>query len=140
MSGSATLTCTGAPKGATSSVPGTVAVSGTVASTVKVSVNTTSRTTASVNSHGLFRSGGIWAAIWIAVVLMPTPWKKRSSKTLSLGALIVSRVLICSSGRGSSTSTGQTNPNGTPAGSYNLTVSATLSSVTETTTLKLTVQ
>jgi hypothetical protein len=140
MSGGATLTCTGAPKGATCSVPSTVAVSGTVASNVMVAVTTTSRTTASVNSHGLIRLGGIWAAIWIVIVLVPTPRKKRSSKTISLGVLIVSLVLTCCCGGGSSTSTGQTNPNGTPAGNYGLTVSATLNSVTEATTLKLTVQ
>ena len=141
MSGSATLTCTGAPKGAICSVPGTVAVSGTVASNVKVSVTTTSRTTASVNSPRLIRLGGIWAAIWIGIVLVPTPWKRRAANGMFLGALIVSLALISSCGGGSSSSTGQTtNPNGTPAGNYSLTVSATLNSVTETTTLKLTVQ
>jgi hypothetical protein len=141
MSGSATLACTGAPIGASCSVPSTAAVSGTVASNVKVSVTTTSRTTASVNPHGLIRLGGIWAAMWIGIVLVPTPWKKRATKGMFLGALIVSLVLICSCGGGSSTSTGQTtNPNGTPAGTYSLVVTATLNSVTETMTLKLTVQ
>jgi len=140
MGGSATLTCTGAPKGATCSVPGTITVSGTVASNVKVSVTTTSRTIASVDAHGLIRLGGMWAAVWIGIVLVPMPWKKRAANGMFLGALIVSLVLICSCGGSSSTSTGQTNPNGTPAGNYSLTVSATLNSVTETTTLKLAVQ
>jgi hypothetical protein len=142
MSGSATVTCTGAPQGATCSVPGTVAVSGTVASNVKVSVTTTSRTTASVNSPELIRLGGIWAAIWIGLVLVPTPWKKRGSNGIFLGALIVLLALICScGGGGSSSSTGTTtNQHGTPAGNYSLTVTATLNSVTETTTLKLVVQ
>jgi hypothetical protein len=140
LSGNASLTCTGAPQGATCAHPSAVMISGTTASTFKVTVTTTARTMASVNSHGLIRWGGIWSAIWIGLVV-PMPWKKRGSKGIFLGALIVSLALICSCGGGSSTSTGQTtNPNGTPAGIYNLTVTATLNSVTETTTLKLTVQ
>ena len=52
MSGAATLTCTGAPQGATFSVLGSVTVSGTTASSVTVSVSTSSGTTASVDSRG----------------------------------------------------------------------------------------
>ena len=139
MSGTTSLTCTGAPQGATCSVPSSVMISGTTASTVKVSVTTTSRTTASMNSRWPIPFGGAWAAILFGLVLLPTPWKKRGSKGIFLGALIVSLALISSCGGGPSTGT-TTNQHGTPAGTYSLTVSATLNSVTETTTLKLVVQ
>ena len=140
MGGTATLTCTGAPQDAHCMVISPITVSATTASTISIEVATSSDTSASVNSPRLIRLGGKWAAIWIGLVLVPTSWGKRGSKRIFLGALIVSLVLICSCGGGSSSSTGQTNQHGTPAGTYTLTVSATLNSVTETTTLKLTVQ
>jgi hypothetical protein len=138
MSRSATLTCTGAPQGAKCSVPATVTVSGTAASNLQISVTTTSRTTASLNSRGMTRFGGVWAAILIGIVLVPTSWKKRDSKKRYLGALVVSLVLICSCGGNSSGP--KNNSNGTPPGNYSLTVTATMNSATETATLTLNVQ
>lgn len=135
MSGSSTLTCTGAPHGATCSVPATVTVSGTAASTFGVTVATTQRTMASVNSRRPIRFGEAWAAILIGIVLVPTKRKKRDSMKRYLGALVVALMLLGSCGGGSSSSR-----SGTPVGNYNLTVTATLNSSTETVTLKLGVQ
>ena len=137
LGGTASLTCTGAPQGATCSVPSSVTVSGTTASTFNVSVTTTSRTMASGNSSAI-RFGGVWAAVLLGLVIVPTPWRKRSPRGLYLGAIVASLILISSCG--GSSSGPETNPNGTPAGTYNLTVTATLNSTTQTVTLKLVVQ
>jgi FG-GAP-like repeat len=139
LSGTATLTCTGAPTGAVCSVPSPVAISATTPSTVKISVTTTSTTEASVSFRGFIPLGGVWVGVLFGIVLVPTVWRNRDSTRRYLGALVVSLVLICSCG--SSTPTGSTtNPNGTPAGNYMLTVTANLNSVTETATLSLKVQ
>jgi FG-GAP-like repeat/Abnormal spindle-like microcephaly-assoc'd, ASPM-SPD-2-Hydin/FG-GAP repeat len=137
MSGTASLTCTGAPQGATCSVPSSVTVSGTTASTLNVSVATTSRTMASVNPNTI-RLGGVWAGILLGLALLPAAWRKRSAGGLYLGAMVASLMLISSCG---SSSSGPTiNPNGTPAGTYNLKVTATLNSTTQTVTLNVVVQ
>ena len=137
MSGSATLTCTGAPQGATCSVS-PVTVSGTSASSVGVSVSTTSRTTASVSSRGMIRFGEVWAALLLGLALVPAARRKSLSSGLYLGALVASLLLISSCG--GSSSGPKTNPNGTPAGTYKLTVTATLNSTTEDVALQLIVQ
>ncbi len=138
MSGSATLTCTGAPQGAMCSVPATATVSATTATSVQVSATTTSRTMASVNSRGMIRFGGVWAFLLIGLALVPAARRKRPPSGLYLGALVASLLLISSCGRSSSGP--KTNPNGTPAGTYKLTVTATLNSTTEHVTLQLIVQ
>ncbi len=138
MTGSATFTCNGAPRGATCVVPSSVGVSDTSTSTVYVAVSTTSRTMASVNSRGMIRFGGVWAAFLLGLVLVPAARRKRPSSGLYLGALVASLMLIASCG--GSSSGPNTNPNGTPAGTYKLTVTATLNSTTEDVTLQLIVQ
>jgi FG-GAP-like repeat/Abnormal spindle-like microcephaly-assoc'd, ASPM-SPD-2-Hydin/FG-GAP repeat len=137
MSGTATLTCTGAPQGVVCSVPATATVSATAASNIQVSVTTTSRAMAAANHRGLSPFGGALAAILTGIILVPTAWKKRDPKMSCLGALVIALMLISSCGGGSSSST---NPNGTPAGSYNMTVTATMNSATQSTTLTLIVQ
>jgi hypothetical protein len=136
MSGSATLTCAGAPQRATCSVPSTVPVGGTAASTFGATVTTTQRAMASVNSHGPIRFSEAWVTILIGIVLVPTTRKRRDSKKRYLGALVVALLLLGSCGGGSSSHS----TSGTPAGNYNLTVTATLNSSSETVTLKLGVQ
>lgn len=137
ISGTASLTCTGAPQGATCSVPSSVTVSGTTASTLNISVMTTSRTMASAKPNTI-RLGGVWAGILLGLALLPGAWRKRSASGLYLGVIVASLILISSCGSSSSGST--MNPNGTPAGTYSLTVTATLNSTTQTVTLKLIVQ
>ena len=138
MSGTATLTCTGAPQGAVCSVPATATVSATTASSVEVSLTTTSDTMASVNSRGMIRFGGLWATLLLGVVLVPAARRKRAWSGLYLGAMVASLLLISSCGGGSSGP--KINPNGTRAGTYQLTVTATLNSTTENVTLQLIVQ
>jgi hypothetical protein len=145
MSGTATVTCTGAPKNASCIVVSPIAVSATSASTINIQVATTAGSTASMNGHDA-HFGSEWIGILFGVVLMPMPWwKRRVSKGIPLGALIVLLMILCSCG--SSSPIGSTGPtgtapgaNGTPAGSYTLTVTATLNSVTQSVTLGLVVQ
>jgi hypothetical protein len=139
MSGSASLTCTGAPTGATCSVPATATVSSTATSNLQVSVTTTSRSLASSGTRGS-STYGYWACglVLFGIVLLPASWRKSNWRNLSVGAILSSLLLLSSCGGGSSKSS--TNPNGTPAGTYNLTVTANLSSATESVTLQLTVQ
>jgi hypothetical protein len=143
LSGTAALTCTGAPKGAVCSVPSSVSISATTPSTVKVSVTTTSTTESSVNFRGLIPFGGAWAAVMFGILLVPMGWAIDSRKRY-LGAIAVAAMLICSCGSnspiGSSPPGSKSNPNGTPTGNYTLTVTATLNSATETTSLSLKVQ
>jgi len=156
MSGTAALTCTGAPQGATCTVPASVTVSGTTASTVSVSVTTTARTLASAaasskspfRSGGMIGFGGMFAGLMLGIVFVPSGWRKRSLKRAAsgvyLGAMVAALMLIAScggssSGSGSGSGSG-TNPNGTPAGTYSLTVTANLNSTTQTVALTLVVQ
>ena len=154
VSGTASLTCTGAPEGATCTVPSSVTVSGTTASSVSISVTTTSRTStssvasakSSSNSGGMIGFGGMFAALLLGMVFVPGGWKKRSVRLAAsgvyLGVMVAALILFASCGASSSGSgSGSgTNPNGTPAGSYNLTVTATLNSTTQTVPLTLVVQ
>jgi hypothetical protein len=140
LSGTATLTCTGAPQGATCSVPGSVTVNGTSASSFKVSVTTTSQTTAAANSSRTTRFAAIWTAALLPLVVLPIRRRKRASRSLYLSAIVGSLLLISSCGGNSSSSSSTSNPNGTPSGSYNLMITATLNSATESVQLKLVVQ
>jgi hypothetical protein len=136
MSGTASVNCTGAPTGATCSVPATVNVSGTTAATFNVSVTTTPR------SSGLLIPSGnpnwMWATGLFVLFLLPARSSRNRSRLRrvwrTLPFLLLS--LLCACG-GSSTTATQT---GTPAGSYSLTVTASVGSTTQSTNLTLTVQ
>ena len=152
MSGTAALTCTGAPQGATCTVPASVTVSGTTASTVNVSVTTTARTLASAaassvgqsKSRGLIGFGGMFAALLLGMVFVPVSWRKRSLKRAAggvyLGVMVATLMLIASCGGSSSGSGSGTNTSGTAVGTYSLAVTATLNSATQTVALTLVVQ
>ncbi len=145
ISGTATVTCSGAPQNSSCMVVSPVTVSATTASTIDIQVATFSGSMASVNSHGMIRFGGGWAAVLLGLVLVPAAWRKHSPKRspsgLYLCAIIASLILISSCGGSGGSSSGQTTkPNGTAAGTYNLTVTATLNSITQTVALTLVVQ
>jgi hypothetical protein len=139
MSGSATLTCTGAPNGATCSIPATSTVSATAASNVQVSLTTTARSLASVNVHRpITGASWVWGLVLIGIVLLPAWWQKSNWKNPSLGAILSFLLLLSSCGGSNSPS--NNNSNGTLAGTYNLTVTAGLNSATQTVALQLVVQ
>jgi FG-GAP-like repeat len=139
LGGSASFVCTGAPQGATCTVPSSVAVNATTASNVSVSVSTTSRSKAAMGQRNI-PFEGYWAAILIGMVLVPTTWKKCNSAGLYLSVIVGSLLPISSCGGSNSSSSNGGNPNGTPAGTYNVTVTSMLNPATQSVTLKLIVQ
>jgi len=139
VGGQTSLTCTGAPTGANCSIsPSSLNVSATSASPLTVMVTTTSRAMAALSTSRFTPAPWLWAVALVGVVMLPGSGIRRQSAmrylhALSLGMLL----LLCCCGGGSSQ---QTNPNGTPAGTYTLTVSATSGSTTQSMQLALTVQ
>jgi hypothetical protein len=144
VSGTATFTCTGAPTGATCMVPASVNVSASSPSPVSVSVTTTSRTSGALAPSALRPSPWLWAMGVFGLVMFPG-WVSRSRGRIwpwsapLLLLLLLLLLLICSCGGGGS-SASQGNPNGTPAGTYQLTVTATSGSLAQPVSLKLIVQ
>jgi hypothetical protein len=145
MSGTASLSCTGAPTGANCSVPASEPFSSTVPATFRVSVTTTSRTTAAVHPPASPRVAWLWT-LAIAMLGLVACLRVRGTNPsgqrhlyLRLAPLALLYFLI-SCGGSSSTGDPQPNPNGTPAGTYTLSVKAVSNSTTEATTLTLTVQ
>jgi len=137
LSGIASLTCTGAPQGAACSVPASVNVNATTASTFTVNVTTMSRTLAASRS-GTLHFHGWWAIAMFGFVILPAAGRRgRSALRLLPLALLL---LLCSCGGSNSSSGPQPNPNGTPAGTYTLTVSATSGSTNQSIPLTLNVQ
>lgn len=134
MAGTASLTCTGAPTGATCSVPASVPLNATTASTFKVSVSTTAR------------------SLLLFTPVRPTPWLLALALLAGLALLLTTAsaqhprrwrlaplmaLVLCACGGGS---TSMQNPNGTTAGTYTLVVTAKSGSTTQTQNLTLTVQ
>jgi hypothetical protein len=137
VAGTATITCANAPKGATCNVPGSISFNALGTTSLNVSVSTTSRTVASS-----FRSRASWAwaiAVFGLMAIPRTPRKRKAPwwcRGLTLALLIMT-----SACGGSGTQTGtETNPNGTPAGTYTLMLTATANPYSESLPLTLTVQ
>jgi hypothetical protein len=139
LAGTASLTCTGAPTGADCSVPATVNISSTSASSFNVSVTTTSRTMAALHSPAVRHLGSLWAAALMGCMFFSlSGLNRRSARRYLLFLSLILVLLLCGCSGGSNG--GQTNPNGTPAGTYNLSVTATMGSSAQTTVLTLVVQ
>ncbi|MGA7382586.1 MAG: choice-of-anchor D domain-containing protein [Terriglobales bacterium] len=138
ISGTATLTCTGVPTGATCTVPGSENVSATTASTFTASVTTTAPTSAAFRNKSS-SLGWMWATALIGVFLIPVGDRSRrvGKRTRAmLPLLLLMFIASCGGGNGGGGGSGS---GGTPAGTYNLTVTATMGSTNQTQTLKLTV-
>jgi hypothetical protein len=128
--GSVSLTCTGAPPGAACSVPANVKLP----VQITAMVSTTSRTMAAVPSSYL---SSWWWTIGVAgLILLPGVRKQRSprmARTLPLWFLVF--LASCGGNSGS-----KPNPNGTPAGTYTMTLTAAAGGLKSSTPLILTVQ
>lgn len=140
MSGTATLTCTGTPTGATCTVPDSVNVSDTQASPFTVSVSTTARSSAALQRR---RSSFLWA--WalalVGIVWFPVShrfWRLVRTSTAISSLLLLTLLVSC--GGGSSGTGGGGGTGGTPAGTYTLTVAATMNGSSQSQKLTLTVQ
>jgi Beta-propeller repeat len=137
MSGAGSLTCTGAPTGSVCSVPATLALSASSASTFNASVSTTSRSAVAFYPHG--SAHWLWAlAIFGCLTLSASPLQSSLSR-LRLAPLLLLAVGLCSCG-GGSTASPTPNPNGTPAGTYTMVITAKSGTTTQTQNLTLTVQ
>ena len=137
MTGTASLTCTGVPTGATCSVPAAVTLSASSASTFNASVSTTSR------SHVWLYPNGPTPWFWALAILGCPVLMKAASNQQSLGLrwrlAPLLAVALCACGS-SPTPTPTPNPNGTPAGAYTIVVTAKSGTTTQTQNLTLTVQ
>ena len=137
------LTCSGLPTGA---LCGASTVSPT--STAQLAITTTSRTSSLPPSlskrHFRF---DLWpwtlAVLGISMFAILAVRRRRAFSLIPLGTLALFIVFVaagCGSSGGTSTGGGTTtNPNGTPAGTYKITVTGTLGSSTQTTSVILVV-
>lgn len=151
------LTCTGAPQGATCIVPATMNVTPGTPATVNVNVTTTARG-ALISDPRLFRwrtpgssNPVFWLLSLVAMLLWRTSrnqdrsasprsvWLVRLAFVSPLLLLVLSVAAISGCAGGSGTKTLPT-PNGTPAGISTLTVTATSNGISRSTQLTLTVQ
>jgi hypothetical protein len=141
MSGTASLSCTGAPMGATCSVPVSQPFSSTAPATFNVNVTTTSRSLGALPPPAFMPAAWLWMIAALGMVIQPgiraPKWAtQRYLRLLPLTLLL----FLASCGGGGSIGEPQPNPNGTPAGTYTLTVTASSGSATAATSLTLIVR
>jgi len=139
-SGTATLTCSGAPTGSTCSFPGgtSVTLNATTASTFTLNVATTARNMATRFDHP-FPVQWLFFASTLALLVLPRTAKSCKASWRVLLGLLLCLLLVLPSCGGSSSSP-PSGGTGTPAGTYNLTVSATSGSLTQSLPLTLIVR
>jgi hypothetical protein len=145
VGGNATLSCTGAPSGATCSLPSSINVMEQQATQFKVSVSTTGQA-ARLNSPRS-RVKGWWLGFaMIGLLILPATSRSSRSKSRRLrwwaaGLAVCLILAICACGGGSGTSGGGGGNGGaTPSGTYTLTVTGSAASGQGSVQVKLTVQ
>ncbi len=144
--GSATLSCTGAPTGAVCSVPSSQPFNSVTPAMFNVNVSTTARTLAALHRSTLPAATWLWSLGMMGIVMLPgMRGRRRALRRLKKFAPLTLLLLLASCGGGASTGGGPTpppTPNGTPAGTYHLVVTATANSgtATQSTTLTLVVK
>jgi FG-GAP-like repeat/Abnormal spindle-like microcephaly-assoc'd, ASPM-SPD-2-Hydin len=140
ITGTASLTCTGAPAAAVCTIPASENLSGSAATTFTVSVSTTSPMAAARPGPGSPHIHWAWASLimgWLVVscgrVRMSA--KKPSIRRLPLPLLLVLFLVSCGGGGSGGSSHG-----GTAPGTYSLQVTATSGTTSQSTSLSLTVR
>jgi hypothetical protein len=149
FSGQLSLTCSGAPTGATCAVvPGKVSVNGPDSATAVVTVKTTARSLGPPGGPPEHGPGGFAdhagrnvKLLWLfsLAFLMLAGWGSARQRTRwSLAGALLSAALWAACGGGGSASPSAPKP-GTPAGNYTLIVSATSGGISRNATFTLTV-
>ena len=140
-SGTASLSCTGAPTGATCSLPASETLSATAPQTFSVSVATTSRTVGELHPYISAPVPWLWAVAVMGIIGWPgIRMPRRSTRRYFWLAPLLLLSFLVSCGSGSSGTQSTPSSKGTPAGTYVLTVKATSAAATETTSLTLSVR
>ena len=149
FSGTVNFTCSGAPKASTCSVsPNPITLTAGTPANLSVTVATTAHSTAQLRtgqsitaSFRIICSTVLLCSFMFGMLLLPlAPSAKTRKRTMPILVLIVllsAAVLDCGSGGNGS---GPSPVTGTPSGMYTLTVTGTSGTVTQATTLNLTVQ
>jgi hypothetical protein len=147
MSGTATLTCTGAPVGAACVLPGSQKFNATTPTTFVIKVATTARLISALTPPASTPSSSTPASwLWTIALGMlfvpgtraPNGSARRWRRYLRLVPLLLLFFSISCGGGGMGS--GPSQQTGTPAGTYNFVVHATSNSTTGTTSLTLNVQ
>lgn len=148
FTGTASLTCAGAPSEATCSIsPNSITLNGTAPSSATVTVTTTGASLLPPNGNSPEKLPWIMLIALAAMLLVGLELRRNNGRLarprshyvprVALTAVLLAVALALGCGGGSSA--GPSN-SGTPAGDYTLTVTAVSGNVTHTVTLQLTVQ
>jgi hypothetical protein len=141
-SGTASLSCTGAPAGAICTIPASEPVSPSVATSFSVNVTTTSNTLSAVRlPPSQVFSPWLGMAVLLGTLVSYGTRVRKLPKRRYLWLLLTPLWFLPVSCGGGSTTVGPgPNPNATPAGTYTLTVKAILGSNTDTSLVTLIVR
>lgn len=143
FNGTIALACSGLPSEATCSFsPASLKANGVVSTTTAtVTVSTTAPTTAASLQHPLHRVSGWMLAVGMLFSMVFMADKKQMMRGICLLLLAAATVMIASCGGGGSSTPPPPPPNpSTPAGTYNIIVTATSGSAASTTGFTLVVQ
>ncbi len=148
MSGTASLTCTSVPTGATCSLPASQAFNATTPTTFTIKVATTARVTAALPRQD-FAPASSTPASWLWTIALgmlfvpgtraPRLSPRRWRRYLWLAPMLLLFFSV-SCGGGGSMGSAQPQQTGTPSGTYSVVVHATSNSKTGSTSLILNVQ
>jgi hypothetical protein len=137
MAGSASLTCTGAPTGATCSVPATIPLSASTKSSFSATITTTARSSSwpILSNPKMW----LWPLLLLLLLALSSLATQRGPRLRWSFAPALLALTLCSCGGGGTPSSPSQASNGTPAGTYTITVTAKSGTSTQTQTLTLSV-
>jgi hypothetical protein len=138
ISGTAALSCTGAPTGATCSIPQSVTLSATTPSTFNVSVTTTARSGAWLPRFD--RLFWLWSLAILGCLATMTALGAAQSLKTRWRLVPTFALMLCACGGGSSPTPTNPTGSGTTAGTYTIVVTATSGSSTQSQNLTLVVK
>ncbi len=141
FAGTINFSCAGLPTAATCSFnPATLTPSGSTASTT-LTIATTARTVAAAQPVSGTTLAAITGIGFLGIVFLGVPARRRRSlRWMGMMLLAVGMIFAVASCGGSGSQQVQHNVTGTPAGIFNVTVSATSGTTTHTSVITLTVQ